>query len=102
MDGRFPGERLVDLFPHGGYNRATVTAFYAAAQLQLARAGKVTLKLSGADNLPLWINGKSQKPGAEHTVELDAGTHTITLRADPKNLPAGFRLEASEGSFLNN
>ena len=102
VDGTFPGERLKELFPHGGYNRATVTAFYAAAQLQVARAGKVTLKLSGADNLPLWIDGKSQKPGAEHTVELGVGTHTITLRVDPKNLPAGFRVEASEGSFLNN
>jgi putative heme-binding domain-containing protein len=102
VDGTFPGERLKELFPHGGYNRATVTAFYAATQLQVARAGKVTLKLSGADNLPLWIDGKPQKPGAEHTVELSAGTHTITLRVDPKNLPAGFRVEASEGSFLNN
>lgn len=102
VDGTFPGERLKELFPHGGYNRATVTAFYAATQLQVARAGKITLRLSGADNLPLWIDGKPQKPGAEHTVDLAAGTHTLTLRMDPKNLPAGFRVEASEGSFLNN
>ncbi len=102
VDGRFPGERLGDLFPHAGYARATITAFYAAARLQLERAGKVTLKLTGADTSPLWINGESRQPGAQQTVDLPAGLHTITVRIDPKSPPAALRVEASEGTFLNN
>ena len=102
VDGRFPGTRFQDVFPHNDYSRHGVTAFYAAAQLQLARAGKVTLKLTGADTAPLWIDGKPQKPGAEQTIELGAGTHTVTVRIDPKSPPAALRVEASDGTFLNN
>ena len=102
VDGRFPGTRFQDVFPNNDYSRHGVTAFYAAAQLQLARAGKVTLKLTGADTAPLWIDGKPQKPGAEQTIELGAGTHTVTVRIDPKSPPAALRVEASDGTFLNN
>ena len=102
VDGRFPGTRFQDVFPHNDYSRHGVTAFYAAAQLQLDRAGKITFKLTGADTAPLWINGKPQKSGAEQTIELGAGTHTVTVRIDPKSPPAALRVEASDGTFLNN
>ncbi len=102
VDGRFPGPRFQDVFPHNDYSRHGVTAFYAAARLQLDRPGNVTFTITGADTTPIWIDGKPQKSGAEHTVEFMAGTHTITVRIDPKSPPAALRIESSAGSFLNN
>ena len=53
-------------------------------------------------NIPLWINGKQQKAGAEFSAELASGTHTVVLRVDPKNLPASVRLESSAVTFETN
>lgn len=100
VDGRLVGEQLEDRFnlaKHVG-----VVGVYAAAQLEMAKAGPVRLKFSGVTNATVWIDGQPVKPGSELSSDLTPGTHTIVVRLDPKRLPENLRLESSEGTFLVN
>ena len=100
VDGRLPADSMLEGTTVGKY--LGVVGLYAAAQLQVTKAGPVRLKLSGPDAAPVWIDGKPAKPGAEITAELSTGSHTIVVRLDQKKLPPHLRLEASEGTFVAN
>ena len=86
-----------------------LTSLYAAAKLDIAKAGPVELRLTVPANASIYIDGKApvvRGPlnGTNNliTAQLSAGPHTIMIRVDPKNLPPVLRLEASEGSFSTN
>ena len=100
VDGRLPADSMLEGTTVGKY--LGIVGLYAAAQLQVTKAGPVRLKLSGPDAAPVWIDGKPAKPGAEITAELSTGSHTIVVRLDQKKLPPHLRLEASEGTFVAN
>jgi putative heme-binding domain-containing protein len=99
VDGTIPPAAINSVLPPNDYQRHGITALYLAAQLQVTKAGPVTLRLTGAPTAPIWINGKPQNPGAAITAELPSGTHTIVVRVEPKKLPDALRLESSTGTF---
>jgi len=92
------GDLVVHL-QHGIGKYLGLTGLYVSARLQVAKAGTVTLRLSGAAEAG-WIDGKSVKAGPTMEANLDTGNHTIVFRLDPKKLPEALRLEASDGTFL--
>jgi hypothetical protein len=99
VDGRLPADALRE----GAVvaNRYVgVVALYAAARLEVAKAGPVKLKIAGGDGASVWFNGKPASGGGEIATDLPAGAHTVVLRLDPKKLPEALRLEASEGTFI--
>ncbi len=81
---------------------AGAVGLYAATKFESSKAGPVRLRLAGADDRALWIDGKSVKPGQEVTTDLAAGTHTVVVRLDPKKLPENLRLESPDATFLTN
>jgi putative heme-binding domain-containing protein len=99
VDGRLPAARFAEALPPNEHARHGITAFYAAAKLELPGATSVKLSLAGASAAPVWIDGNPQKSGEQITANLSAGTHTIVIRLDPKQLPEALRLEASAGTF---
>jgi putative heme-binding domain-containing protein len=102
VDGTLPPAAINAALPPNDYQRHGITALYLAAQLQLAKAGPITLKLAGAPTVPIWIDGKPQKPGAVLTADLAGGSHTIVVRVEPKQLPESIRLESTTGTFTTN
>jgi small nuclear ribonucleoprotein (snRNP)-like protein len=102
VDGRLPASAINDALPPNDYARHGITALYAAARLEVAKAGPATLKLTAPGDTAIWLDAKPQKYSTELTVDLASGPHTILIRLDPKNLPAALRLETSEGAFSNN
>ncbi len=99
VDGGVTPEAINESLTIGKY--LGLTGLYAAAQLQTAREGAVSLQLAGAVEA-VWVAGRSVKPGAAITVDLPAGNHPIVLRLDPKKLPPTLRLQSSDGVFLTN
>jgi len=99
VDGRLPANAIRETATPGKY--LGLVGLYTAAQLQLPKDANVKLKFTGSTEA-IWIDGKAQKPGAELSADLGAGTHTIVVRLDPKKLPESLRLESSEGIFLVN
>jgi putative heme-binding domain-containing protein len=97
VDGTLPAARILEGTVPGKY--LGLIGLYAAAQLQLAQAGSVTLRFPQAPDV-LWVDGRAQRTGAEVTVELAVGKHTAVVRLDPKKLPPLLRVEASAGTFL--
>jgi putative membrane-bound dehydrogenase-like protein len=100
VDGSVPVDDLKESIIEPKYRPAI--ALYAAAQLQVAGTGPVKLKLTAPPDTPVWIDGKPASARSEITAELDAGTHTIVVRLDPRKLPDPLRLEASAGTFVGN
>ena len=72
----------------------------AAARFQNSRAGAVTLKLSGVNSPKAWLDGKPVSGSNEISADLPAGTHTLTLKLDPRALGDSLKLESQDVSFL--
>jgi len=100
VDGRLPKEELVNAKNAVG-NRAS-EAIYAATQFQVAKAGEVRMKLSGAANSTAWIDGKALKTGDEIKTELASGLHTLILKFNSQKLPESVRAESADATFLGN
>jgi len=102
VDGHLPAAAINDALPPNDYARHGITALYAAARLEVAKAGPAALKLTAPADTALWLDGNPQKYAPELTVDLTTGPHTLLLRLDPKNLPSALRLETTEGAFSTN
>lgn len=100
VDGHLPANRITEGAVPGKY--LGLIGLYAAAQLQIANSGPVTLRFTGAAGATIWIDGKPQESRAELRVELASGIHPIVVRLDPKKLPSSLRLDSSEGTFITN
>jgi len=98
VDGRLPVDRILEGAAPGKY--LGLVGLYAATQLQVSRRGSVNLKLSGAPDAAIWIDGKLQKPGLDLSADLASGVHTVVVRLDPKKLSDALRLESSDGNFM--
>lgn len=75
-------------------------AVFALANLQLATATNVNLKISGAEKPAVWIDGKPVAANSSASVELAQGKHRVVIRVEAQALPEHLRLETSEGTFL--
>jgi len=74
---------------------------FAATELQVPKAGPVTLNLDASAG-EVWIDGKRVGGTGESKTDLAAGTHRVLVRFDPKNVPEYVRLESGGGTFLTN
>jgi putative heme-binding domain-containing protein len=98
VDGRLPKVELKESL-HSVQARIP-QAVFAAAQLQVAKAGPVRLQWTGATDSPLWIDGKPIDRNS--SLDLPAGAHTIIVKLDAQKLPDSLRLESPDGTFLTN
>ena len=55
-------------------------AVYAATQFQVAKAGPVSLNLTGAEGSPVWVDGKPAQTSSTLAPDLAAGSHIIILK----------------------
>jgi hypothetical protein len=72
----------------------------AAARFQTPKAGPVTLNLAGLSSPKAWLDGKPVGGSAEIKADLAAGTHSLILKLDPRQLPESIKLESQDVSFL--
>jgi hypothetical protein len=103
VDGRLLKEELEQKIPLVIQRGETPVA---VARFSVPTAGDVTLNLAGVGVKEFWIDGKApvetQSPTGNFstTVSLTAGEHTLTVKLDPKQLPATLRAEAAGVRFL--
>lgn len=76
-------------------------AISAATEIQVAQAGAVRFKLN-APGAELWVDGNRLGGSGESTAQLNAGTHRVVVRIDPKQVPDVLRLESKDGTFVLN
>jgi putative heme-binding domain-containing protein len=98
VDGRLPKAELNESLK--SVQSRIPQAVFAAAQLQVAKAGPVHLQWTGTTDAPLWLDGKP----IDHTstIDLPAGSHVIIVKLDAQKLPDSIRLESPDGTFLTN
>ncbi len=77
-------------------------AIFAAAKFQVAKSGRVTLRLFGVKEAPAWVDGKSFTINSDLETDLQAGIHTVYVKLNAKNLPDAIRVECPEAAFLAN
>jgi hypothetical protein len=77
-------------------------AVFAAARFQVAKSGVVNFRVSGIKEAPAWVDGKVCSINSDFQTELEAGTHTLYVKLNAKNLPESIRVEAPEAAFLPN
>jgi putative heme-binding domain-containing protein len=77
-------------------------AVFAAARFQATKSGPITLRFSGAADAPVWVDGKSFTVHSDLQTKLEAGTHTLYVKLNAKNLPDTIRVESPDAAFLPN
>lgn len=77
-------------------------AVFAAVRFQVARSGQVNFRVSGVKDASAWVDGKACSINSDFQTELDAGTHTLYVKLNAKNLPESLRVESPEAAFLPN
>ena len=101
VDGRLEQETMREALSLRNINQVTsLIGLFASTQLQVPRKGSVTLRFEGPKDSLLWIDGEAVTFAKEGQQELDAGTHEIVLKLNPRSLPDSIRLECDEGTFL--
>jgi putative heme-binding domain-containing protein len=76
-------------------------AVFAAARFQVAKSGQVNFRISGIKDAAAWVDGKSCSINSDFQTELEAGTHTLYVKLNAKNLPDSIRVESPEAAFLS-
>jgi hypothetical protein len=76
-----------------------LVSVYASAQFRTERDGAVNLQLEGASKADVWIDGKPAPPVSEIRTTLPAGSHTLVLRIDARDLPEQLRLRSGDVTF---
>jgi putative heme-binding domain-containing protein len=99
VDGRLPKQDLEAQFLSASNH---LGAIYATTQFQVSNGGRVKLKLEAPAKTEVWIDGKAVEGTAEISAELAAGTRTIVVRLNPRDLSQPLRLESNDGTFLMN
>ena len=101
VDGRLTGEDL-----RAGMNNVNkyigVVALYTATQFQTAKDGPVNFKLTGVAKAQVWIDGKPAGNSGDIKADLPAGTHTIVVKLDSRQLPEQLSLRSGDVSFVVN
>ncbi len=102
VDGRLTGEDLRG-GPMSNVNKYIgVVALYTATQFQTAKAGPVNFKLAGVAKAQVWIDGKPAGNSGDIKAELPAGTHTIVVKLDSRQLPEQITLRSGDVTFVVN
>ena len=101
VDGRLPQDTMREALSLRNINQVTsLIGLFSSTQLQVARKATVTLNFSAPDDTLLWVDGQSYPYADQRRLELDAGTHSIVLKLNPRSLPESIRVECDEGTFL--
>jgi putative heme-binding domain-containing protein len=100
VDGRLPKDELAASM--NGLTWRDPQAVFAAARFQVAKSGTVNFRVSGINDAAAWVDGKACSINSDFKTELEAGTHTLYVKLNAKNLPEAFRVESSEAAFLPN
>ena len=95
VDGRLLKEQLSELAPLIGRGEQPI---FATTHFQ--SSGQTRLKLPGAGKAML--DGKPLTLTDDAPLDLAPGVHTLTVKLDPKDLPAMLRAESPDARFLNN
>jgi putative heme-binding domain-containing protein len=77
-------------------------AVFAAARFQVAKSGQVNFRVSGIKDAAAWVDGKACSINSDFQTELEAGTHTLYVKLNAKNLPDSIRVESPDAAFLPN
>jgi putative heme-binding domain-containing protein len=80
------------------FGNSSIVSVYASAQFRTERSGSVKLQLEGAAEI--WIDGQPATAAASAiTANLPAGSHTIIVRMDARDLPEQLRLKSADATF---
>ncbi len=98
VDGRLPASEMRTALNVGQY--VGLVGLFAGTEFQVTKPGEIHFKISDAPGVVVWIDGKSLGVSNPIATTLLAGTHTIILKLDHKNLPEFLRLESPDATFL--
>jgi hypothetical protein len=73
---------------------------WAATNFQTVSSDSVTLNLEGIEKAQVWVDGQPVEASANSTIQLEAGTHSLLLKLDPRNLPDFLRESSTEVTFV--
>jgi putative heme-binding domain-containing protein len=99
VDGRLPKQDLEAQFLSASNH---LGAIYATTQFQVTTGGRVKFRLDAPAQSEVWIDGKQVEGTSEIHTELTAGTRTIVVKLNPRELSQPLRLESNDGTFLMN
>jgi hypothetical protein len=68
----------------------------------VAKSGRVNFRVSGIKDATAWVDGKTCNINSDFQTELEAGTHTLYVKLNAKNLPDSIRIESPDAAFLPN
>lgn len=77
-------------------------ALYAKTTFEVAKSGRVHLRLPQLEKAAVWIDGKPLEAKQEIEVELSSGQHILAVKLDAKALPEFLTASTNEGTFINN
>jgi putative heme-binding domain-containing protein len=101
VDGRLPSEAIkAGLNVRNPNYQTSIVGAYVATRFQVAKPGKITIKLAAPGRTSIWLDGKPVALRNIFQADLDIGTHVIALKFDPRNLPDHVRLESPDAVFL--
>jgi putative heme-binding domain-containing protein len=100
VDGRLLKDEILET-GNVARNRSLVSVF-AATQFQVAKSGPVQMKLEASTGSAVWIDGKPIDGNSNLKTDLAAGTHTIIIRLDARQIPDGLRLKSADVTFATN
>ena len=100
VDGRVPQSDLQQAANVQKY--VGIVGIYAATQLQVPVAGKITLRAEGASGASLWVDGKATTIASDGSASVDvpAGNHAVIFRLDPRKLPEFLKVASADGTFI--
>ncbi|HTI69854.1 MAG TPA: hypothetical protein VMF06_07800 [Candidatus Limnocylindria bacterium] len=75
---------------------------FAGTEIKVAQAGKVSFTWTTSPGAELWVNGGKVGSTSPASVELAPGTYRVVVRMDPAKIPASFKVESSDASFVLN
>jgi putative heme-binding domain-containing protein len=92
-----PAYSLVSGFLPGDALRPSGTGtLYVCGQINVTAAGKIGLVPNDSRGLKLWVDDKPEPVGAQITLDLPAGVHTLMFEVDPSPQTEGLRIEVTD------
>lgn len=85
------GTLPLDALPMLQFSKEVPPTGFARCQLDASTGGKVKLFLNSPTGVTAWLNGNPVETGAEITLDLPQGVHTLTFAVDLKQRKEGLR-----------
>ncbi|HCB97783.1 MAG TPA: hypothetical protein DEP78_05935 [Verrucomicrobiales bacterium] len=101
VDGRLPQSAMAQALQIRNINQVTsLIGLMAAARFE-STGNTLQLDCSAPSDARLWIDGREMTYDPKLQLTLPAGSHTLILQLNPKNLPESLRANIQGATFVS-